>query len=560
MGYAEELVEDINVNNNTKAILLVVIIVSAVLGLFGGSLYVQNRKWQATNVPQISESEAPGASGDGVPLETHPNPATTAEANVQEAPAAEILDAMPDEGEALDAMPDDGAEQVAKAGVKGGTKGEVQAKKKQEIEAKVHQEHVKYYRELCQKPDKLGFVPDEKLFKEVYMCLRASYVDDVNDEKLYEGVGKEIDVLLEAKGLPATASKKLSPERNAMTQLQELYGQHFDPRVLCYAAINGMLFALDDPYTVLLTPAEYGELQEQVQSKGFGGVGIIIELDSEAGNLLTVHDTLENCPGEKAGLEAGDRILAIDGVPTKGMALDMAMGKIRGPVNSKVVLQISREHTKQKFSVTVKRELIHTTSVSAKMLPGDIGYVRLRQFGDKTGAELHQHLQTLLNQGARSVILDLRNNGGGYIDASIDVCSEFLPPQRLVVYTEGRVNRRENYLTKHKPLVNVPVVVLINRFSASASEITAAALHDYKVAKLIGETSFGKGSVQQVFENGDGSALKMTVAHFFSPLGHKINHVGLVPDIVKEMQPRLVGKDKKDIQLQRAVKYLQEGK
>ena len=547
-------------NNNTKVILIVVVIVSAVLGLFGGTLYVQNRKWQAVEVPQISESETAGNGGEALPIESMPQSPVATEQNPQEGQATEILEAMPDDGEVLEAMPDEEGALAEESGAKSDSKADPKEQKRKEIEAQLHQEHLDFYRELFKNPDKLGFIPDESLFKEVYMRLCSSYVDEVNDEKLYKGVGKEIDVLLEAKGLPATASKRLSPERNAMSQLQELYGEQFDPRVLCYAAINGMIFALDDPYTVLLTPKEYGELQEQVQSKGFGGIGIIIELDVDAGNLLTVHDTLENCPGIKAGLEAGDRILAIDGVPTKGMALDMAMGKIRGPVGSKVVLKINREHTKQTFSVTVKREMIHATSVSAKMLPDSIGYVRLRQFGDKTGAELHKNLQELLNKGARSLILDLRNNGGGYIDAAIEVCGEFLPQQRLVVYTEGRVDGRENYLTKKKPMVDVPVVVLLNRFSASASEITAAALRDYKIAKLIGETSFGKGSVQQLFENGDGSALKVTVAHFFSPLGHKINHVGLVPDIVKEMQPRLVGKDKQDIQLQRAVKYLQENK
>ncbi|MBQ7567351.1 S41 family peptidase [bacterium] len=578
-------------NKKTKIILVVVIVVAAVFGLLGGLLYIQHAKWQVvTPPPAIPESGASASPSPWLPP-TDNQPDENGASNETGASSGGILDAMPEGNEVLDAMPDSAEGEDAHDGDSAKASQNVNAsqsakeapsdkssqaaqndkasanakplsdkeKKEQEIKELLHKEHLEFYQKLFKAPETLGFVPDSQLFKSIYMRIRSSYVETVTDEKLYDGVVKEIGVLLEAKGIAADGLKNLDPNRSALAQLDEMYGKDFDQRVLYYSAIQGMLSGLDDPYTVLMTPDEYGKLQEEVQSKGFGGIGIYIELDKEAGNQLTVADPVEGCPAEKAGLETGDQILAIDGVATKGMALDVATSKIRGKVGTKVTLKIRREGFKQPFTVSVTRGMIHVVSVSSKMLPNSLGYVRLRQFGSHTGDEVHKELDKLVKNGAKGIVLDLRNNGGGYVDASISVTGEFLPERSLVVYTEGRVEKRHNYLSTKKPLVKVPVAVLINRFSASAAEITAGALRDHKKAVLIGETSFGKGSVQQIFPNDDGSVLKMTVAHFFSPSGYKINHQGLKPDIVKEMEPRLVGKADRDIQLQRAVKYLLEG-
>lgn len=562
-------------SKNTKIVFVVVIIVAAVFGFLGGKLYLQHRQWQAIDVPEVSPNSASPSPWSDFNLPTadktdNPNPADNGGSVLPNGGTdGEVLDAMPDDGTVLDAMPDDDSETKADSSKPAAKSSKPsnpskplteKEKKEQEFKELLHKEHLEFYKKLFKDPEKLGFVPDAQLFKSVYMCIRSSYVENVSDNKLYDGVVDEVGVLLEAKGLPADGLKKLDPERSALTQLDELYGDKFDQRVLYYSAIQGMLGGLGDPYTVLMTPEEYGKLQEEVQSKGFGGIGIYIELDKEAGNQITVADPVEGCPGEKAGLESGDQILAIDGESTKGMALDVATNKIRGKVGSSVVLKIRRSGVKEPFNVIVKRAMIHVVSVNGKMLDNSIGYVRLRQFGSHTGEELHKELAKLIKAGAKGMILDLRNNGGGYIDASISVCGEFLPKRSLVVYTEGRVEKRNNYLSVKEPLVKVPVVVLMNRYSASASEITAGALRDHKIAKLIGETSFGKGSVQQIFPYNDGSVLKMTVAHFYSPSGYKINHQGIKPDIVKDMDPRLVGKGEKDIQLQRAVKYLREGR
>lgn len=561
-------------SKSTKIVLVVVIVVAAAFGLWGGKLYIQHRQWQAVDLPEAVPSAENASPWADLPMSggDQPAPSVSPDFGGSAAPggsqSGEVLEAMPDDA-VLDAMPDDGESASASSSASGKTAAHSvkpakplteKEKKEKEFKELLHKEHLEFYRRLFKDPEKLGFVPDAALFKSVYMCIRSSYVENVSDDKLYDGVVKEVGVLLEAKGLPADGLKTLDPNRSALTQLNELYGEQFDQRVLYYAAIQGMLVGLNDPYTVLMTPEEYGKLQEEVQSKGFGGIGIYIEIDKEAGNQLTIADPVEGCPGEKAGLEAGDQILSIDGEATKGMALDVATNKIRGKVGSSVVLKIRRSGIKDPFNVTVKRALIHVVSVVGKMLDHSIGYVRLRQFGSHTGDELHRELDKLVKADAKGIILDLRNNGGGYIDASISVCGEFLPPKSLVVYTEGRVEKRNNYLSSKNPLVKVPVVVLINRFSASASEITAGALRDHKIAKLIGETSFGKGSVQQIFPYNDGSVLKMTVAHFFSPSGYKINHQGLKPDIVKDMEPRLVGKADKDIQLQRAIKYIREGR
>ncbi len=565
-------------SKNQKIILAIIVFVAVVFGLMGGHLYVQWRQGQIADVGQVSNevlpSEAPWARPDG--LEGLPSDIgqNAANADTPSAPASgEELTEMPDD-DALDSMPDDGtdtsvssagegsvAQNEAKPSVSASPKltPEQEAKKK-ELEKLLHKEHIEYYQNYIKDPDKLGFVPDGELFRTVYIRIRSSYVDDVKDKDLYDGVIKEVGVLLEAAGIPKDGLKKLDPDRNALSQLDELYGGKIDQRVLYYSAIQGMLVGLNDPYSVLMSPEEFNSLQEEVQSKGFGGIGIYIEMDREADNQITVMEPVEDTPAYAAGLESGDQILSIDGISTKGMALDIATKHIRGPIDSTVVLKIRRKGVAEPFEVKVKRAMIHIVSTTGKMLDGNIGYVRLRQFGAKTAEEIDKELNKLKGEGAKGLILDLRNNGGGYIDASISVVGEFVPKNSLVVYTEGRVEKRYDYKSAISPKAEtVPMVVLVNRFSASASEITAGALRDHHRAKLIGETSFGKGSVQQLFPGGDGSALKLTVAHFFSPSGYKIDKQGLKPDVELEMDPRFVGKKDKDTQLKRALQYIEQG-
>jgi carboxyl-terminal processing protease len=231
---------------------------------------------------------------------------------------------------------------------------------------------------------------------------------------------------------------------------------------------------------------------------------------------------------------------------------------IRGQEGTPVVLTIERDGQVKEFTVT--RARIHTISVSSRMFPGQVGYVRLRSFGADTGSEMEAAIQRLKQQGAKSLILDLRNNGGGYIDASVDVVGEFAPKNSLVVYTVDRNNRRREYRSTDSGGVGLPTVVMINEFSASASEITAGAMRDHKLATLVGDHSFGKGSVQQLYNldmaAGKAPRLKLTVARFYTPGGSVIDRQGIEPQVAIDMEPRYVGKVDKDIQLKKAVEML----
>jgi carboxyl-terminal processing protease len=417
------------------------------------------------------------------------------------------------------------------------------------------------YEELLKKPATLGFTPTEGLYRNIYFHARNAFVENVAEPQLTQGLVKELkNFLAQAKVDPAPL-KQLEGVKpvDAFAKVQELFkGTKVDPTLLGYATMNGLLDGLKDNYSVILTPEEWGKMEEQLNSKEFGGIGIYIELDRDAGNQLTVFEPIEGTPAYKAGLMSGDRLLKIDGKTTKGVTLDVAQTMIRGLEGTNVVLTIERDGVKKDFTVT--RGKIHVVSVTSRMFPGQVGYVRLRAFGSDTGAELEGAVSRLKEQGAKSLILDLRNNGGGYIDASVDVVGEFAPKNTLVVYTIDRNGRRREYRSTEQGGLGLPSVVMINEFSASASEITAGALRDHKLATLVGDHSFGKGSVQQLYNldmtSGKSPRLKLTVARFYTPGGSVIDREGIEPQVVVDMEPRYVGKVDKDIQLKKAVEML----
>ena len=415
------------------------------------------------------------------------------------------------------------------------------------------------YKALLKNPAELGFKPTKELFANAYFRIRTSFVQVVNDEQLEKGVVKEVGKLVRAAGASVDGLHKLDKNKNVLTQILNLYGNKINKELLTYSAIEGMLYGLGDPYSILMTPKEYSSLKEQVQTQGFGGIGVYIEADKDDSNQVTVFEPMEGAPAYQAGIEAGDKILAINGTTTKGLALDVATKMIRGPVGSKVVLKIKRPGTAKPFNVSVTRANIHVISCTSKMY-GKVGYIRMRQFGAETAQELASELAKVKAKGATSLILDLRNNGGGFVQAAVGVGSQFIRRGGLIVYTLDRAGSRSNLNSEGDGRVDMPMIVMINRFSASASEITSGAMRDHKLARLLGERSFGKGSVQQIFPFDDGSAMKMTVARFYSPSGHVIDHNGLVPDITVKMEPRFVGKKDKDIQLQKALQILSANK
>ena len=416
------------------------------------------------------------------------------------------------------------------------------------------------YAELLKDPKKLDFVASDDLYRNIYFHARQSFVQDVPEAQLTAGIIKELNNFLSQAKVDTAPLKQLEGVKpvDAFNKAQTLFAGKVDSSLLGYATMNGMLDGLKDNYSVLMTPAEWGKMDEQLNSKTFGGIGVYIELDREAGNQLTIFEPIEGTPAYNAGLLSGDKVLKIDGKTTDGVTLDVAQTMIRGEEGTPVVLTVERD--KEVKDYTVVRGKIHTITVTSRMFPGNVGYIRLRAFGQDTGVEIAQAISKLKAAGAKGLILDLRNNGGGYIDASVDVVGEFAPNNSLVVYTIDRSGKRKEYRSHHEGGIGVPAVVMINEYSASASEITAGALRDHKLATVVGDHSFGKGSVQQLY-NLDLTAqkspkLKLTIARFYTHGGSVIDRQGIEPQVMVDMETRYVGKVDKDVQLQKAVELL----
>jgi carboxyl-terminal processing protease len=414
------------------------------------------------------------------------------------------------------------------------------------------------YEPFIKDPSALGFNVDIRMFKTVYMHLKTAYVVPFDDAALVKASEKEINRLLKEAKATSVAPCKLGGTFNALDKEVDRLSTSVRKDLLYYAAIEGMLIGLNDPYTVLMIPKEYRTLMEQMESMAFGGLGIYIELDKENGNSLTVFEPIEGTPAYKAGVQPQDAILEINGESTKGMALEIAVAKLRGTPGSAVTILVKRPGAPATMKFTIVRENIKVHSVSCKVIEGKIGYIRIRTFGEATGSEIEKALVALNEKHVKGIILDLRNNGGGYIDAAVKVCSHFVSPGNLVVSVSDRNGSKKNYNAENGAMrTALPLLVLVNKYSASASEITAGALQDYKLGLLMGTKTYGKGSVQQIFTISSG-AFKMTTAHYFTPKGRNIDKRGIEPDIESKMEPKLVGRKEGDTQLLQAVQYMEK--
>jgi len=314
-------------------------------------------------------------------------------------------------------------------------------------------------------------------------------------------------------------------------RIRSSYVEGVDDKTLLENAIHGMLGGLD-PHSSYLGPDDFNDLKSSTSGK-FGGLGIEVGLED---GFIKVVSPIDDTPAQKAGIKAGDLIIKLDDMPVKGIGLNDAVEKMRGEAGSEIVITILREGENQPLVFTLKRAQINITSVKSKVLEEGYGYLRITQFQENTGADINKALQTLMDTNKASLsglILDLRNNPGGVLDASVAVSDTFIE-QGLIVYTQGRVaNADVRYEATVDTLApDVPMIVLINGGSASASEIVAGALQDHGRALILGTQSFGKGSVQTVLPlNGD-HALKLTTARYFTPNGRSIQAQGISPDIV----------------------------
>jgi len=343
--------------------------------------------------------------------------------------------------------------------------------------------------------------------------------------------------------------------------VQNQYVNEVPPKDLVYSAIKGTLRGLD-PHSSFLDPESYREMQVET-SGSFGGLGIEITLRDD---VLTVVSPIDGTPAYRVGIQAGDRIVKIDGLATKDMQLSDAVKKMRGKPATKVTISIVREGWSEPKDFEIQREQIRVHSVRTQDLGGGIAYVKLRQFQEQTAHDLDQALEKFAKDGSKALVLDLRNNPGGLLTSAVEVTEKFVEDGKLVVYTEGRVRNQNMRFSAHakKAYNAIPMVVLVNQGSASAAEIVAGALQDYGRAIVVGTQTFGKGSVQTIIPLSDGSGLRLTTAKYFTPKGRSIHGKGITPDIVVEVpkdpngKPPQVGLDpaeelKKDVQLQRAL-------
>jgi carboxyl-terminal processing protease len=307
-----------------------------------------------------------------------------------------------------------------------------------------------------------------------------------------------------------------------------------DYRALTYSALRGMLSDLD-PHSSFMDPKDFKGMQEDTKSE-FGGLGVTVTTKD---GLLTIIGVAEGTPGFEAGLMPSDEVRKINGLATDRMTMAEAVEMLRGEPGEKVTITISRPQTGEIKEFTVARAVIKVPSVvDAVVLPAEqtgnrkIGYLRLTQFNEPTARELATALDKLDKQGIEALVIDLRFNPGGLLTSAVDVCAQFVPPKTRVVYTEGRLGKRD-YNTRAVPggFRKYPVAILINGSSASGSEIVAGALKDLHRAILVGETTFGKGSVQSVVSLPDGSAMRFTTAKYYTPSRRPIHEHGVAPDI-----------------------------
>ena len=344
------------------------------------------------------------------------------------------------------------------------------------------------------------------------------------------GFSAALLVFPSAHGANDSAYKQLDLFSDAFERVRADYVHPVDDGQLVSSAIEGMVSGLD-PHSSYMDAKAFADMK--IQTKGqFGGLGIEVTMED---GLIKVISPIDDTPAARAGIKPGDFIAAIDGTPIQGMALDDAIGRMRGPQGSKVTLTVLRSGAKKPFDVALTRAVVQVDSVKFHR-DGDVGYIRLSAFNEETGPGLERAVRTLKRQigpGLKGYVLDLRNNPGGLLDQAVEVSDDFLNSGEIVSTRGRHPDDTARYDAKPGDIADgKPIIVLINAGTASASEIVAGALQDHKRATVEGMTSFGKGSVQTIIPLGvGGGALRLTTARYFTPSGHSIQAEGIIPDV-----------------------------
>lgn len=375
--------------------------------------------------------------------------------------------------------------------------------------------------------------------------LETSYYKPVDPQTPVRGEVKALTDYLKSKhvagvALPAATSGNQALV-NELSYAQSRYGTHLGSdgsTQLTETALRGIMNSVDDPYTVYLSPKEIQQLREQLSGGDFGGIGVYI-YQLKTGEVVL--QPIEGLPAAKAGMKPGEVVDSVNGQAIKGLSLDKVETLIRGPEGTRVQLRthVYKKTAEQTFSIT--RQVIHVPTVHAKMENG-YQYIRLSDFGSTSAEEVRKALIDGKNHGAKGYILDLRDNGGGLLDAAVKISSYFIPHGVIVSTIDRQGNKTEEDALGTALGGLHPLVILVNKYTASASEITSGALQDYHLAKLIGTKTFGKGVVQSIYPMPDEGALKITTARYVTPAGRDIQHKGIVPDITidQSVDPSLI--------------------
>src|SRR5699024_3822253 len=341
--------------------------------------------------------------------------------------------------------------------------------------------------------------------------------------------------------------------------IEEDYLRDVDQDKFIQGQFKGVVQSLEDPYSQYLTEKEYKSLSEET-SGSFGGIGVIVTPGDD--NLITVVSPIEDTPGERAGIRSGDKIIKVDGEEYSAEEMDEAVEVMKGEPNTDVSLTIMRRdnNVNEMIDMDITREKIRLETVKSNIIDDNIGYIKLTSFDELTYDDFKKALEELENSNVEGLLIDLRNNPGGLLDSTADIANELLD-KGDIVYTEDKNGKRE-YLKSDESHTELPLVVLVNEGSASASEILAGAIQDHNRGEIIGTTTFGKGVVQRIKPLSDGSAIKLTISEYFTPNGTSIHGIGVKPDIEVELNEdvEVIGVENlnEDNQLKEAMDVLKE--
>ena len=354
--------------------------------------------------------------------------------------------------------------------------------------------------------------------------------------------------------------KKYSKVIGLESYVKDSFLKEVDEEKLLEGELKGMFQALEDPYSLYMTSDEFKDFMEHTKGV-YGGIGVIVTPGDD--NLITVVSPIEDTPGERAGLKTGDKIIKVNGKEFTADNMDKAVKLMKGEPKTTVSVTILRKEKDGKnnyMDIDIVREEIRLVTVKSNMLEDNIGYMKITSFDDLTYEDFKKDLDSLMKKNASGIILDLRSNPGGLLDVCVDIADEFLG-EGVVVYTETRSGER-TYEKSKKNHIDIPLVVLVNEGSASASEILAGAIKDRNRGILIGNKTFGKGVVQRIKQLSDGSGFKLTVSEYFTPNGINIHGIGIEPDIIVDLPEDVEGIGienlDKDVQLQTAIEKMKE--